>query len=358
MYYGAELIFNDVNSTGINTDISTNKSVDGPSRYPQSDWKSIGVYVNDQFKLSEKINIQTGLRYNQFLIDAEFDTTFYPFPFTTAALSKGALTGSLGFIFRPDNSWVISANAATAFRAPNIDDMGKVFDSAPGTVTVPNPDLKEEYAYSADINLAKIFGKHIKVDLSAYYTILDNAMVRRDFTLNGRDSMIYDGAMSKVQAIQNAAEASVYGLQAGIEVKLPYGFRLLSDFNFQKGEEELDNGTTSPSRHAAPMYGVTKLSYNYKKLALQLSSFYSGEVRYEDLADEEKGKTEIYAVDENGNPYSPSWYTLNFNAMYQFTDHFTINTSIENITDQRYRPYSSGIAGAGRNIVLSLKYSF
>jgi hemoglobin/transferrin/lactoferrin receptor protein len=358
LYYGAEMIFNDVNSTGINTDISTNKSVDGPSRYPQSDWQSIGVYVNDQFKLSEKINIQTGVRYNQFLIDAEFDTTFYPFPFTTAALSKGRLTGSLGFIFRPDNSWVISANAATAFRAPNIDDMGKVFDSAPGTVTVPNPDLKEEYAYCADINLAKIIGKHIKVDLSAYYTFLDNAMVRRDFTLNGRDSMIYDGAMSKVQAIQNAAEASVYGLQAGIEVKLPYGFRLLSDFNFQKGEEELDNGTTSPSRHAAPMYGVTKLSYNYKKLALQLSSFYSEEVRYEDLAEEEKEKTEIYAVDENGNPYSPSWYTLNFNAMYHFTDHFTVNAGIENITDQRYRPYSSGIAGAGRNIVLSLKYSF
>jgi hemoglobin/transferrin/lactoferrin receptor protein len=236
--------------------------------------------------------------------------------------------------------------------------MGKVFDSAPGTVTVPNPDLKEEYAYCADINLAKIIGKHIKVDLSAYYTFLDNAMVRRDFTLNGRDSMIYDGAMSKVQAIQNAAEASVYGLQAGIEVKLPYGFRLLSDFNFQKGEEELDNGTTSPSRHAAPMYGVTKLSYNYKKLALQLSSFYSEEVRYEDLAEEEKEKTEIYAVDENGNPYSPSWYTLNFNAMYHFTDHFTVNAGIENITDQRYRPYSSGIAGAGRNIVLSLKYSF
>ncbi|MFM7854499.1 MAG: TonB-dependent receptor domain-containing protein, partial [Flammeovirgaceae bacterium] len=143
------------------------------------------------------------------------------------------------------------SNVATAFRSPNVDDLGKVFDSEPGSVVVPNPDLKAEYAYNVDLNVAKLFGKNVKVDLSGYYTLLDNAMVRRAFTLNGLTQILYDGELSNVQAIQNAANAKVYGIQAGVEVKSASGFYFHGDLNFQKGEEELDNGEKSSSRHAA-----------------------------------------------------------------------------------------------------------
>jgi hemoglobin/transferrin/lactoferrin receptor protein len=72
----------------------------------------------------------------------------------------------------------------------------------------------------------------------------------------------------------------------------------------------------------------------------------------------ESGKDEIYAKDANGNNYAPAWYTLNFKALYQFTDIFSLSAGVENITDQRYRPYSSGLSGAGRNYIISLKASF
>jgi len=48
-------------------------------------------------------------------------------------------------------------NIGTGFRAPNIDDMAKVFDSEPGNVIVPNDNLKPEYIYNADIGLSKTF---------------------------------------------------------------------------------------------------------------------------------------------------------------------------------------------------------
>lgn len=358
LFYGAELVWNDVNSTGVNENIDSATSATGPSRYPQSTWASYGVYISDQFKVTDNFLIQAGIRYNQYIIDAEFDTSFYPFPFTTAKLNDGALTGSMGFVYRPSASWVISANAATAFRSPNVDDLGKVFDSEPGAVTIPNPDLEAEYAYNFDLGVSKIFGDIVKLDLTGYYTLLKNAMVRRDYTLNGLDSIMYDGTLSQVQAIQNAAVANVYGLQAGIEVKLPSGFGMSSDFNYQKGEEELDDGTTSPSRHAPPSYGVSRLSYSTNKLDLQFYAVYCGEKKFEDLPEEEKGKTEIYAKDNDGNPYSPAWYTLNFKAMYHITEHFTVCAGLENLTDQRYRPYSSGIVAAGRNFILSLSANF
>jgi hemoglobin/transferrin/lactoferrin receptor protein len=253
---------------------------------------------------------------------------------------------------------VLSINGATAFRAPNVDDVGKVFDSEPGAVTIPNPDLAPEYAWSGDLSIARIFGGKIKVDLTGYYTSLQNAMVRRNFQLNGQDSIDFDGTLSQVQAIQNAAVATVFGIQAGLEVKLPAGFSFSTDLNFQKGEEELDNGETSPSRHAPPFFGTSRLSLNMGKLNWQLSAVYNGERSFEELPQEEKSKTEIYAVDANGNPYSPAWYTLNFHAMYRLTDHFAVSGGMENLTDQRYRPYSSGIAGAGRNFIISLRATF
>lgn len=358
VFYGFEYVLNEVNSTGINEDIAVGSSTVGPARYPQATWQSIGVYVNDQYKISDKTLLQAGLRYNQFILKADFDTTFYPFPFTEANIDNGSLTGSAGIVFRPTDKWVISSNVATAFRSPNVDDVGKVFDSEPGSVVIPNPNLEAEYAYNVDLNVAKMFGKIVKVDVSTYYTLLDNALVRRDFTLNGASEIVYDGELSQVQAIQNAAKANVYGIQAGVEVKLPTGFRFSTDLNFQKGEEELDNGDKSPSRHAAPFFGISRVGYVNSKLDLEVNLQFSDEVAYEDLAEEEKGKKEIYAIDGNGNPYSPSWYTLNLKSMYKLTENFTLTAGLENITDQRYRPYSSGIVAPGKNFILALRAKF
>ena len=358
LYYGVEFIQNDVDSEGRMEDIFTGGSQAGPDRYPQASWNSLAIYLNEEWKASEQLTLQGGLRYNRFLLDATFDTTFYPFPFSEASINNGALTGSLGAVFRPSEDWVLNVNFGTAFRSPNVDDIGKVFDSEPGAVVVPNPDLEAEYAYNLDIGLAKTFGENLKIDATAYYTLLRNALARRNFQLNGQDSIVYDGVLSQVQAIQNVAEARVYGLQFGFEWQMSRGFRLSSNINYQKGEEELENGEAAPTRHAAPMFGVTRLRYKIKKLRLELNAQYQGEQSHEDLAFGERGKEEIYAKDDQGRTYAPAWYTLNFKAQYQFSPNFSLNAGMENITDQRYRPYSSGISGAGRNFVLSMQGRF
>ncbi len=360
LFYGVEYVLNDVDSRGINENIETGEQRQEASRYPQAQWSSMAVYLNQEFRPSNKLSLQAGLRYNYYLLNADFSSNqdFYPLPFQESEVRDAALTGSLGGVYRPDQNWVISANFATAFRAPNVDDIGKVFDSEPGAVTLPNSDLEAEYAYNFDLGLAKIFGETLKLDLSAYYTILDNAMVRRDYQINGQDSIVYDGELSQVQAMQNAAGANVYGLQAGLELQLPAGFSFSSDLNFQRGEEELDDGTTSPSRHAAPFFGVSRLNYRANGLQLQLYVEYQGERSFEELAVEERGKDEIYAKDENGNNYAPAWYSLNFKASVPLSESFTITAGLENITDQRYRPYSSGISGAGRNFILGLQAGF
>jgi hemoglobin/transferrin/lactoferrin receptor protein len=158
-----------------------------------------------------------------------------------------------------------------------------------------------------------------------------------------------------VQAIQNAAFATVTGIQTGFEFKFDSGFGFASRFNYQHGEEEVDDGTISPSRHAAPWFGLTRVTYGKQNLKLDFYAMYTGQVSFNDLPLEEQGKAFLYAADSNGDPYSPGWYTLNFKALYKLENGLTISGGVENITDQRYRPYSSGLAAAGRNIILALK---
>ena len=359
LYYGIEILADKVNSTGDDLNIDTGEETPGPSRYPDgSTWNSYAVYANYLNNITDKISFQGGLRYNYVTLRATFDTTFYPFPFTQADLNNGALTGSAGLTYNPSVNWLLYANLSTGFRAPNIDDVGKVFDSEPGRVIVPNPDLVPEYAWNGELGITKMFGEKVELDLAAFYTYLDKAMVRRDYQIDGQDSIIYDGEMSKVEAIQNAAYAVVWGFSADIEANLPAGFGISASYNYQKGEEEQDDGTTAPLRHAAPVFGTAHLTYSRNRLKVDLYGVFNGEIPCANLAPSERNKAYIYAYDANGNPYSPSWYTINVKLLYQFTDYLMVNVGLENITDQRYRPYSSGIAGPGMNFIASLKFTF
>jgi len=357
VYYGLEYVKNNVKSEGKVTDITTNINQDGVARYPNATWNSLGAYINDELRISKTLTLQGGVRYNQFVLDADFTNNqdFFQFPFTTSKINNGALSGSIGAVYRPEKKLVFKINFGTAFRSPNVDDIGKIFDSEPGAVTVPNPDLKAENAYNFDIGLAKVFKKSLKIDLTSYYTILQNALVRRDFRLNGQDEIVFKGELSQIQAIQNAASATVFGIQAGLEIKLYKGLNFISDINYQVGEEELDNGTKSPSRHAPPLFGLHRLTYQHKKITTEFNINHQATLRFENLAVEEQKKDEIYAKDENGNNFSPSWYTLNFKTLYKINETFTLSSGIENITNRRYRPYSSGISGAGTNFVISVK---
>lgn len=358
IFYGAEAVLNTVESSAFEKNIYTGAKQDMLTRYPESDWSSIAVYLKDQYNISEKFVLQGGVRYSHFSLNSEFDTTHIKLPYTSASLNNGALTGNIGLIMHPTSHLVVKANLSTGFRSPNVDDIGKVFDSEPGAVVVPNPELTSEYAYNADLGIAKKFDDLVKVELTAYYSILENALVRRDYSLNGQDSMLYDGVMSRIQAIQNAASATRYGVQASFEFKISEHLLLSSSINFQDGEDELDDGSKSAPRHAAPLFGNTRLSYSNEKLSMELYAVYQGERSHEDLAVSEQDKTEIYALDENGNTYAPAWYTLNFKSMYKITDMFSVSAGVENITDQRYRPYSSGISAPGRNFFIALRTNF
>jgi hemoglobin/transferrin/lactoferrin receptor protein len=352
-------VHNKVGSFGERTNISTNTFTPMMSRYPDgSTWSSTGIYGSYKINLHPKVTLTTGLRYSYNTLDAAFDTTFIKFPYKNAELRDGGLTANAGLVFRPAEGWQLNSNISTGYRMPNVDDIGKLFESVPGNVTVPNPDLTPEYAWNFEVGIVKNIPNKFRIELNGFHTILNDAIVRRPTTFNGEDSIIFNSVISGVEALQNVAKATVSGFQVSIEYYFTKGLSLQTHANWITGKETDDiKNEQVPLRHAPPFYGSTLFRYRIKKLFLEASAQYNSQIENKNLAPSEQAKTDIYAKDADGKPYSPRWHTLNLKASLQAIKNLTITTGWENITNQRYRSYSSGIVAAGSNFIISLRAS-
>lgn len=358
-FYGLEYVFNKVTSIGQEENIRNSTIVPAVSRYPNgSSWQSGAAYTSIKYKPNSKFVLQSGLRFNYVASEADFteNNIFLNLPFNSANNKASAFTGTAGIRWSPNPVMQWKLNLSSSFRAPNIDDIGKVFDSEPGSVVVPNENLKPENAYGGELGFKLNINNTLIFDTSSYYTYLDNALVRRDFTLNGETEIIYDGELSNIQAIQNASKAWIYGFELGLKWNITNQLYLKSQYSIIEGKEE-EGDIEVPVRHVAPYFGNTHLVWTHKNLKIDAFINYNNELSFNQLAPSEKEKAYLYALDGNENPFSPAWRTLNLRTQYKISNTTSLTASLENITDQRYRTYSSGIAAAGRNFILSLKYS-
>lgn len=355
LFYGVESYINNINSIGSTKNLLTRETEIIPSRYPDdSNYGSVAGYLSYKLNLNKKIILQAGTRYTYTWLNGEFNPDYYNFPFSGFDMKNSALIGNLGLVWHPTSEWQINANFSTGFRSPNIDDVAKVFDSEPGNVVVPNPELEPEYARNFELGIIKSFSEKASFEITAFYTRLKDAMVRRDFTFNGYDSVMYDETMCKVEALVNADAANIYGASFAFEFVFIGNLRTRNDLTITEGEDS----DGFPVRHAPPLFGSSHLIFENQKLFLDLYTDYNGKLETEELTPSEQDKPYMYATDENGNPFSPAWWTLNLKFNYKLTSMIVLGGGIENILDKRYRTYSSGIVSPGVNFIFSVNARF
>jgi len=357
--YGIEVTSNDVVSTATYLDIKKDSSYKalGETRYADggNTMQTIGAYVSHAWEVSDKFVITDGLRFTHNNLKSTFtDTTLFKFPFKTAQQTNQALTGSLGFVWKEIDNYKVSFLMNTGFRTPNIDDMSKVFESGGGVLIVPNAEIKPEYATNFELGISKIFDKRYKFDFTGFYTSLENALVLADYKYNGKDSALYNGVKTKTQAMQNADHAYIYGFSAGVQFDFNDNLSFKSILNYTYGRYiNAKNDTVIPLDHIAPVFGQTSILYKAKNFDGEFFIRYNGKKALSDYSP--SGEDNLPYATVNG---MPAWFTLNLRLGYNITKNFRLNASCENITDNRYRVFASGINAPGRNIIVSLRYKF
>jgi hemoglobin/transferrin/lactoferrin receptor protein len=309
---------------------------------------STAAYATYTWEISDKLILNDGLRASYVSLNSTFmDKTFFPFPFDGVTQKHMALNGNLGLIYMPNNLWRMSLNGSSAFRAPNVDDLTKVFESVQGSVVVPNPNLKAEYAYNGELGISRVLSEGLSLQATAYYTLLKNALTVGTGTFNGKDSVMYDGQLSQVKTTTNAGRAYVYGFEAMLSGKLNDHLSMLATVNYTIGRNVTDS---IPLDHIPPVFGKVSMVYTLGKIRTELFMNYSGWKR---IADYNMAGEDNFAY---ATPYGmPSWATVNARVNYNISRQLTLQVACENILDQNYRNFASNISAPGRNFIVTLR---
>lgn len=357
--YGAEFRADKVQSVAYAESASTGLiTYNEITRYPDDDnqMMSAAAYLSHAWELSNKLIATQGLRFTFVSLESAWTDTMMTltgFPFNKKVeQSNSALSGNLGFVYNPNKKWRFALNGATGFRSPNVDDVGKVNDSNSGSLllVVPNPELKPEYSYTGEISIGRLFSDKVWFENTFFYTYLDNAIVMAPTTLNGSDSVMFDGTMCKATSAQNVGSAFIYGVQSSLTAEVSKHFSIRSYVNYTYGkltEEE------TPLDHIPPTFGQTSFRLTYNKFMGEFYVRYSSWKRLKNYSP--SGEDNIAYATAYG---MPSWTTLNVKASYQINPHLQFQAGVENIMDVHYRKFASGISSPGRNLILALRAKF
>lgn len=115
---------------------------------------AVGVFVQDDMALGEKLSFSAGLRFDQ----------------VTGNASHRHLSPRLALIYRPGTTTVIKAIAGSAFRPPNAYETDYAFT---GT-NLANPDLRSERSRTAEFGFSHEFGAAFGLGGSLYRTRLEH----------------------------------------------------------------------------------------------------------------------------------------------------------------------------------------
>ena len=374
---GADMQMNDVKSRATRTNLNTGAVTKLNTRYPdgKNTMNNFGIYAQHTYKFAnKKLVLNDGLRLQAISLKSNvLDNSFFSLPDTAVKQNNIAVTGNIGLVFNPHKNTTIRTALSSGFRAPNIDDLAKVFESSTAAkqVVFPNADLKPEYTYNLDLSISQTIADKITVELTGFYSLFRNAIIKAPFKINGQDSIIYNGVKSQVLASQNVNKANVYGFSAGLNATIISGLTLSSTISYTKGTYKTDNTKTStlyekqsngtyalvnrnvstkPLDHIPPVIGKTSLAYQHEKFNTEINLLYNGWKRLDQYNADGEDNAQYATVDG-----MPSWLTTNWKASVNCTKNLLLQVGIENIFDRNYRYFASGFSAGGRNYIIALR---
>ena len=374
--YGFEFAYNDVTSNAYGKELNIvageiegfSRTFKVQSRYPDgsSAYLSSAVYIDYRQDINSKSTLNSGIRFTNTNLTATWiDQTFIQLPDTNIQLNHSAVTATLGYVFKPNKNWQINSVLSSGFRAPNIDDVGRVREKA-GNVTVPNITVTPEFAYNAEIGVQKYFNeKKFRFGANIYYTLLDN-YIQRDFVYNPDGSIVqvaFDGDFGNAVSNQNKRTAYITGVTASYLGRISPIWKTSGFVTYTKGRTY---DSREPMSSIPPIFGQFEMSYVVAEIELGAAIRFNAKKEISDFNITEgidnHELTPIVAknaMDERIKYYgTPSWITMGLNANYTLSNSVSVQARLDNLLDQHFIEFASGVASPGRNLSLSFRANF
>ena len=362
---GTEFVIPDYNQFEIGPFFLTTKTIgnldlSAGARYDTRIFRNDGMYTRS--------NPQTGFDMQVSLPDTALaDHPFYSFKHTFSGISA-----SVGATYNITKKFLVKANIARGFRAPNIAEIS-ANGVHPGTLIyqIGNTAFKPEFSLQEDFGIS-YRSDHVSGNLEMFNNNITNYIFNQKLLNHIRqDSVIIKGNQTfKFQQ----AKAQLYGWEANLDIH-PYDWLHFENsisvtYALNKGGNGLQ--VTDSSKYLPfipPIHTNTELRANIKSKSKHISSLYL-KIGMEYYAKQDR----IYSADNTETP-TPGYVLFNAGVGADITNRqgkvlVSINILGNNITDVAYQSHMSrlkyfeeypnnlsgrsGIYNMGRNISFKL----
>ena len=326
---------------------------------PETTSRKIGLFLQDDVQLNDRLNITAGIRYDQFAFSPDgtmFDSTA-PEDKAQAEDSDGSkVTGRIGTVYKMTDTLSAFAQFSQGFKAPDYMDM-YYGTSKDGADIKANPDLKPEESNSFEAGLRGNYpmGSFEVTGFINKYTNFINQEIVGTNPDSGND----------IVQNMNVGKVDIKGIELRGDLWLdeamnaPEGTTLRGSLAWAEGENK---DTNEPLNSVAPLTAVIGLGYDAP------SETWGGEVAWTLVKGQSDSKVEGIKED---NQFNPAGYgTVDMTAYYNVSNDLTLRAGLFNITDKKYwnlidvdglSATNTGLdryAEPGRNVSISMNYTF
>jgi len=328
---GIEVYSDLVNSTRTDTDQSTGALSEKRGLYPDgATMTSIAAFTLHEFDLP-KWHFTAGARWNSFIINVEDEAI------GTVKLTPSALVGNAAVMRKIGNSSNLFVSANSAFRAPNVDDLGTL-----GIVDfrfeTPNYDLQPEHSVNFQIGY-----KLLKSKLQGEFYLFRNEL--RDIIARVKqDTQMMQGY--SLYRKENVERAYIQGIETAWAYSFAGDWSVQGSLTYTYGQNITQR---EPVRRIPPLFGWLALDYTPGAWSFG-AEWLAADKQYR-LA---KGDTEDNRIPPGG---TPGWNVLNLHAGYVWR-FLSLRLSAFNLFNEDYRTHGSGVNGYGRSVFTTVAARF
>ncbi|MCW8806454.1 MAG: TonB-dependent receptor, partial [Ignavibacteriaceae bacterium] len=333
--------------------IDTINKVIGEKPLPNSAYRSLGIFAQDEFKLFEdKLSTTIGLRYD--IINITSDETANPvYEIVNGTLNtqpanqtiiwdstdtnNSSYSANLGFIYSMFSNLDLTLGIGSSFRSPSLEERFQYIDQG-SFVRIGNPDLQPEKGISTDLGI-RYYSGNLKIITNLFYSYYNDLVTEVPGTFEGRNTFIKT----------NIGEARIYGFDFRTDYNFWSDYIFYTTISYVKGDDLTTDGNLpeipAPNGNIGLKFGL----FEYMNAEIYTSVL----AEQNDVAEGEI-TTPGYVVFN---------FLLNTNLIKLSTISFRIYSGIENIFDKSYRNHLSTTRGSitiepGRNIFLKLAVEF
>jgi TonB-dependent heme/hemoglobin receptor len=308
-----------------------------PGVIPEAHRTGLGLYLQDEIRLTERFSLTPGVRFD-WIRSAAGESPLHPVKGTSKV--DTAFSGSFGCLYRLTPHLHLIANMGRAFRAPTLLER-YFFGPHQDTVDIGNPDLRPETSFNLDLGLKAKYA-NFQGAVSLFRNEISDYIVKR------RTGQFDPVSGLEIDKWENVGRALLYGMEAQGEYDLGAGFALFASCSYVRGKDETGS-TDLPD--IPPFRGNYGWRYRRKvQPDWELWTEFAG------LTAARQGKIASYERPTGG-------YTIfTWSAGATFRKNLRLTLMVANLADKSYHDHLSRVTWIneqpGRNVRFQMNYTF